>query len=576
MQRSISLALIAASLAGPAALGQQAAPVRPVKSQVESVAAEIEVLVLDSKGKAAEGLARSDFKLFVNGKESPIDYLEPPLGPARPPASTSASGPVGADATPASSGPSTSPRLSHSTVFVFNPLHLDARSRQNGLNAMRRYVDRMPAGESGTVFVIDNGLRRLVAFTSDRKELGKAIDRAGKGLPMSYNFDVGGEEWLARSRQELRSMATLFNSIASRPEPKTVLVLAGALSATGTIKPIGGSAGSAAASQTSFDVGRAKDIPGGRAGYFPRDATMTEAEALGSGSTLSTRGMWSLLPEIRDVGSEALLARATVIALDPTELRSENATAEINSLRKGDKEVFTTSSSLRPGDNSAESDASDTWEFRNDSFALIARDTGGSRLGYSNDPAGLVLAESDLLSRRYRLGFTPPDPTSARRAVRIEISRPGFLVRTASGQRSITPETAARARFAALLLSADAPTGDFVIVLETKGPVSKRTDDAFPFDVVIPIAGVYAEDTPGGKRAKLEILVSTVDDEGRASDPVVIPFSATLTKEAAVDGAFFRKDANFNIDRRWKGRLFVGVRDTATSRIGAVALPIGS
>ncbi len=43
-----------------------------------------------------------------------------------------------------------------------------------------------------------------------------------------------------------------------------------------------------------------------------------------------------------------------------------------------------------------------------------------------------------------------------------------------------------------------------------------------------------------------------------------------------MDGAFFRKDANFNIDRRWKGRLFVGVRDAATNRIGAVALPIGS
>jgi VWFA-related protein len=578
MKRTTASPLVAAALAALPVLAQDAPKARPVKSQVESVAADVEVLVLDAKGKPVPGLAKADFKLFVNGKETPIDYLEAPPGPAlpsAPSASAAASAPVGVDATSASSGLSNPPRLSHSTVFVVNPLHLDARSRQNGLNAMRRYVDRMPAGESGTVFVIDNGLRRLVAFTSDRKELGKAIDRAGKGLPIAYNFEVGSEEWVDRSRQELRNMATLFNSIASRPESKTVLVLAGPLSPTGTTKPIGGPAGSAAASQTAFDVGRAKGIPGSRAGGFSRDSSTPDSESVGNGA-LATRGTWNLLPEVRDVANEALLARATVVALDPTELRSENATAEINSLRKGDKEVFTTSSSLRPGDNSAESDASDTCEFRNDSFALIARDTGGSRLGYSNDPASLVLAESELLSRRYRLGFTPPDPTSERRAVRVEVSRPEFLVRTASGQRSITPETAARARFAALLLSGDAPKGDFVIALETKGPVSKRTDDAFPFDVAIPVSGVYAEDTPGGKRAKLEILISAVDDEGRASDPVVIPFSATLAKGAAVDGAFFRKDANFNIDRRWKGRLFVGVRDTATNRIGAVALPIGS
>ncbi len=56
--------------------------------------------------------------------------------------------------------------------------------------------------------------------------------------------------------------------------------------------------------------------------------------------------------------------------------------------------------------------------------------------------------------------------------------------------------------------------------------MSKRTDDALPFDVAIPVSAVYAEDTPGGKRAKLELLVSAVDEEGRASDPVVIPFSA--------------------------------------------------
>ena len=109
-----------------------------------------------------------------------------------------------------------------------------------------------------------------------------------------------------------------------------------------------------------------------------------------------------------------------------------------------------------------------------------------------------------------------------------------------------------------------------------KSPISKRTDDALPFDVLVPVSGVYAEDRGSSRHAKLELLISAVDEEGRASEPMVIPFSVELGKEAAVDGAFFRKDSRFSIDHRWKGRLFVGVRDTATNRLGAVAMPIGS
>jgi len=230
---------------------------------------------------------------------------------------------------------------------------------------------------------------------------------------------------------------------------------------------------------------------------------------------------------------------------------------------------------LRPADSTMESNLTDSWEFRNDTFALLAQATGGARLGYSNKPADLILDESRLLAQRYRLGFTPPDGTSARRDIRVEVARPGVVVRTASGQRSLSPETAARSRFSGLLLAAEAPESDFVIAVVMKTSISKRTDDALPFDVLVPVSGVYAEERGENKRAKLELLVAAVDYEGRASEPMVIPFSVELARATAVDGAFFRKDSTFSIDKRWKGRLFVGVRDTATNRIGAVAMPIG-
>jgi hypothetical protein len=434
------------------------------------------------------------------------------------------------------------------------------KARNDGLQALRAYVDRMPAGEEAAVYLLDNGVRRLQGFTADRSALKKAIDKPAKTLPRSYVFpDQGSVEWEGQSRQMFRNFTTVLDTVANRPEPKTVIVLAGAISATGFIQPIGGPAGSAALGQTV--------LPG--SALDPVDVLSV------SGDSYTARGLWNFLAEAKDAESQALLARATIVAVDPTGLFSADGRAEVSSTTSpSGRPGRDSAATLRPANSTSEGDAVDSFAFRSDTFALIAESTGGARLGFTNKPIDNLVAETNLLARRYRLGFTPPDGTSARREIRVQVARPGLVVRAAAGQRSLTPETAARARFAALLLSADAPKGDFPIALETKAAVKDRKEDAFPFDVVVPVSGVFAEERGDTKRAKLELLIAGVDEEGRASEPMVIPFSVTVDKSAGA-GAFFRKDSNFTLDRRWKGRLFVGVRDTATSRIGAVALPIG-
>jgi VWFA-related protein len=529
---------------------------RPVQTSVETVAAEIEVLILDAKGIPIEGLTKDDFKLFVNGKETPIDFFEAPPAIRAPEA-----GPPAANATEAANTVPAPQRRAHSTVFVISDLHTDARARNAGLDALRTYADGLPEGEPAAVYLLDAGVRRLQPFTADRATLKKALERTAKMLPRSYVFDdVRGDEWVGQSRQMLRNFTTVLDSLASRPEPKTIVVLTGPISAQGLIKPIG---------DDSTPSARAR--------------AMNDPE-----TAYAARGFWNFLAEAKDAESQALLARATIVAFDPAGLDSPNAKAEINSMqtdlsrmvhtqvRPGDSVGQETSrpSSLRQADASSESDKQDTWEFRNDTLALLAESTGGSRLGFSNEPARLLLDESRLLARRYRLGFTPPDGTSARREIRVTVTHPGVVVRTASGQRSPAAETAARSRFAGLLLSGEAPAGDFSIGVEMKGPVKKRTDDALPFDILVPLSGVYAEEVPDGKRARLELLIAGVDEEGRSSALTVIPFAMTLGKGAS-DGAFFRKDSHFVLDRRWKGRLFIGVRDTATNRLGAAAIPIG-
>lgn len=252
------------------------------------------------------------------------------------------------------------------------------------------------------------------------------------------------------------------------------------------------------------------------------------------------------------MANEALLARATVIALDPGGPEPWGAGAD--SLVANDARV-------------------DSFAYLNDAFALLAEDTGGARLGFSN-PFGRLTAESDRLSRRYRIGFTPPDSTSDRRDIRVEVSRPGVTVRVASGQRSLTAEAASRARFSALLLRSDTARGDFPITVEVQSPVKRRKSDAFAFDLLIPLSGVFAEDTRDARRAHLELLIASVDSEGRMGDLMVFPFEVEMAKDAPADG-FFRHHGDLRLDRKWKGRLFLGVRDQSTNQLGAATIPIG-
>ncbi|HEX5855047.1 MAG TPA: hypothetical protein VFZ57_05460, partial [Thermoanaerobaculia bacterium] len=179
---------------------------RPVKGSVEAVAAEVEVLVLDSKGVPVEGLTKSDFKLFVNGKEMPLDWFEAPPAAG---ASARASVPE----TPATAPPATAAaraRRAHSTVFVISDLHTDLRARNAGLGALRAYADRLPVGEPAAVYLLDNGVRRLQPFTADRAALKQALEKPARMLPKSYVFsDTSGEEWVGQSRQMLRNFGTV-------------------------------------------------------------------------------------------------------------------------------------------------------------------------------------------------------------------------------------------------------------------------------------------------------------------------------------------------------------------------------
>ena len=144
----------------------------------------------------------------------------------------------------------------------------------------------------------------------------------------------------------------MFESVAKPARGEAAVLLAGALSATGTISPIGGEAGSKAAAQNVNRIGVARDVPGSHAvGKFSenRDESFLVYDRASAGDApAAMRGLWSFLPELNAVASAALLARATVVAVDPTEMTTNMARAETSSLSISGS-LFDSSSSLRDG-----------------------------------------------------------------------------------------------------------------------------------------------------------------------------------------------------------------------------------
>ena len=521
---------------------------RPVKSSVEAVAAEVEVLVLDSKGVPVEGLTKDDFHLFVNGKEMPLDWFEAPPAPGAS-ATASVPAPSAADAAP-SETPSTPSRRTHSTVFVISALHVDAGAqRQASMLSARtrtacRMARRLPSISSTTA------LAAWSAFTTRPQGSEESARPAATNAPDVVRLRSANRRMGRPSRQMLRNLGTVLDGLASRPEPKTVVAPHGPdLSAVGIVTP-----------------DRKRCLPEETPGR-------SRSEDVGQ-SHLRDRHRHAL----QQPGRVARRAPVDVPAgsqghREPGLPRARHDRRPRPERHRRDRPDRPTS---KMPDDRPLLEAGDSWEFRNDTFASIAKATGGARLGFSNKPAELILDASRLLAKRYRLGFTPPDATSARRDIRVEMSR--ARSRRAHGERPTLTDGRDRG---ARALRGTPPLGG-----SSEGGLHDRRRDEVPdFRSARTTRSPSTSSCPSpastprsGERAGGRSWSSSsprVDDEGRASEPMVIPFAVELAKATAVDGAFFRKDSTFSVDKRWKGRLFVGVRDTATNRLGAVAVPIG-
>ena len=238
------------------------APARGTPAMIERATVElvlIEAYVTDSQGRPLRGLTTDDLSLMIDGHAKPIHSLE--FREVGAPAAAPAAGPAPTGATEAP--PGTPRRLPRRLILFFE----DSTSSPEGLTAARRAAKRFL--ESGllpedqvALASCDRRLRILHDFTTDRGALGRAVEGSLDDVrrftdfaseQAKYERDVaelfgrasqwsGGSgegsarqmtlvalnyaaEYTPRSRDVLRALTTLVDSLAPYPGYKGIVFM---------------------------------------------------------------------------------------------------------------------------------------------------------------------------------------------------------------------------------------------------------------------------------------------------------------------------------------------------------------
>lgn len=123
---------------------------------------EVPVYVTRPSGGPLEGLTKSDFELFVNGKPQSIDYFD-----------------VIDDREVAAAAPDAPRDLHRRRLFLllFDPQNSTMNAIDRAKSAAEKFVDSAPAGDTFAVATTRRGgIEFLAAFTADRVAVKRAID----------------------------------------------------------------------------------------------------------------------------------------------------------------------------------------------------------------------------------------------------------------------------------------------------------------------------------------------------------------------------------------------------------------
>jgi len=202
----------------------------------------------------------------------------------------------------------------------------------------------------------------------------------------------------------------------------------------------------------------------------------------------------------------------------------------------------------------------------------LAQETGGLALVNSNDlQRGLTRVYEDT-STYYSIGVNISKlPGTGYRNVRVEVSRPGMVVRA---RRGFAPRsTAERGRdIAQAALRTNIEYRGIPVTLRVAPPTKQKKYYGVPISVTIPSSALTFLPQGDSRRAAAEFYIGAIDDSGNMSDIGREEASFTLPRDAPPD-APVKYFVTLQV-RKGNVRVVVNVRDKETGRMGTAKADI--
>jgi VWFA-related protein len=498
--------------------------------EVEVRVMDLDVVVTDKAGRPVTDLTRGDFTVRLGGRTVPLDYFArvdegtihaPDLATASP------------DQVLAEYRRGTEAYVPRHFLMYVDLGHLAPDARKRGLEALRDLVTRMGPNDMGRVLMFDRRSKELTEWTNSKEQLFGAltkIEKAGVGMSrLLTERQTLRDLDFTRSRSSRQFMARQYAE-QERVEVRQMLSDMG--SELATLSPLAGK--------------KAFLFVSGGFEFQPGYAMATYALGPASLLALDVRNMG---PELDELARRANASEITFYTIDARGLTGEGVSAS------NDDPLMS-----RPGVS---------FLARQDSqegMVHLARETGGLALLNSNDlRQGLSRIYQDT-SMYYSIGITLSKlPAASYQDVRVEVNRPGAVVRARRGYAPRTEEDRARDRVQATLKT-NLAYGAIPMTLRT-APATKRGGKfTVPISVTLPATALTFVPEGAERRATADVAIGVMDDAGRMSD--VSRQEATFTlPEGKTDAEPLVYTATLQT-RKGNQRIVVTLRDRASGKMG--------
>ncbi|HJQ35104.1 MAG TPA: VWA domain-containing protein [Pyrinomonadaceae bacterium] len=585
-----ALTLILALLL-PAA-GQQPATTQTQDAQrdreevvrITSNLVQVDAVVTDRKGQPVSDLRPEEFEIYEDGHQQKITNFSFVATGAGAAATEPSAAAANSSAAPVRKGESATPvppvRLRPEDVrrtfaLVVDDLGLSFESMHFVRAALRKFVDeQMQPGDLVAIIRTGAGVGALQQFTSDKRLLYAAIDRV---------------KWNSRGRAGVAAFAPIesswFTGAGLKPDGSGGLA-AGPLTGTdieqsareqvGDFKDQIFSVGTLGA--INYVIRGLRELPGRKSVVLLSDSVrLFDSKGEGNFRTIQA------LRRLTDLANRASVV---VYTIDPRGLPYIGPTSadDFTGAVAARSDGALTHAMLGPAIMDKMSTRQREYWDSQEGLGYLAKETGGVFFHDNNDLNRGIQKALDDSDGYYLIGYRPDestfDPKTGQRRfhnISVKVTRPGLVVRTRSGFFGVAEEDARPLRATAAQQLMAAITSPF-----ESGAVDLRLTSIFLNDpqfgpfmrsfIYVDGASLSFQEQPdGSRRASVDVLAVTFDDQGTPVD------MRSRTESVVVRGEEYRRAVeqglifgiNLPVKRPGAFQLRIAVRDSGSARVGS-------